>query len=382
MKRLKTAVIGMGYISVSHIDALRRIPECELYAVADTNAELARQKAEAYAAPRYFASWQEAIRCPDIDVVHNCTPTNLHTVINKAAISAGKHLFTEKPLALSAAETDELIAHSRLHPGVAVGVNYNYRMNPMVQDMRKRLEAGAVGDVLAVSGCYLQDWLLYDTDYSWRLEPAFAGPSCAVADIGTHWMDLVQHVTGLRITELMADLRATYPVRKKPKKQTETFAQSDGEYVLTKVENEDYGSVLFHLENGARGVFTVSEVSAGHGCYFQVEINGSKQSLMWNQEQNDRLWIGRRNGENSLVLRDPSCLSPAIRTSLAKGHPEGWNDAFSENISAFYRHLLALADGRADTPVFATLEEAARLVRLTEACVESSKQRRWVKLED
>jgi predicted dehydrogenase len=381
MKRLKTAIIGMGYIGASHIDAVRRISEAELYAVADANAGLAKQKAELYGVPRCYDSCEALLKDPDIDVVHNCTPNNLHTAINKMIISAGKHLLTEKPLALNSGEAGELLAHSKAHPQSIVGVNFNYRMNPMVQEMRRRIGSGAAGEVLAVSGCYLQDWLLYETDYSWRLEPDLAGPSCCVADIGSHWMDAVQHVTGLYITELMADLRTVFPQRKKPVVQTETFSTAkETKYEPVDVRNEDYASVLFHLSNGASGSFTVSEVSAGHGCYFQIEINGSKVSLMWNQEQNDRLWVGRRGGENSLLIRDPACLSPEVleHTSLAKGHPEGWNDAFSGNIRTFYRYI---AGGKKEKPDFATLEEAERLVRLTEACIESHRNRRWVQVE-
>jgi predicted dehydrogenase len=382
MKKLRTAIIGMGYIGASHIDAVRRIAECELYAVADANSELARKKAELYGVPRCYDSVEALLADPDIEVVHNCTPNNLHTAVNKAVISSGRHLLSEKPLALNYHEAEELLEHSRKNPVSRAAVNFNYRMNPMVQEMRRRIAKGAAGEVLAVSGFYLQDWLLYDTDYSWRLEPEIAGPSCCIADIGSHWMDMVQHVTGLTITEVMADLRTVYPRRKKPLTQTETFSTNSGKaYELVDVRNEDYGSVLFHLSNGAAGAFTVSEVSAGHGCYFQVEIDGSKTSLMWNQEQNDRLWIGRRNAENSLFIRDPACVSPEVleHTNLAKGHPEGWNDAFTGNIRSFYRHITGGGKAKAD---FATLEEAARIVKLTEACVESHRRRSWVSVEE
>lgn len=378
MKKLKTGILGMGYIGGSHIDAVRRIPECELWAVADANEALAREKAERYQVPRCYASIEELLADPEIDVVHNCTPNNLHTEINKKILAAGKHLLTEKPLALNSGEAEELLAVHRAHPESLAAVNFNYRMNPMVQEMRARVASGEVGRINGVHGCYLQDWLLYDLDYSWRLEPRIAGPSCCVADIGSHWMDLAEHITGEKIVELVADLRITFPVRKKPLKQVETFSTGkEMPYEEVRVENEDYASVIFRLSGGATGSFTVSEVSAGHGCYFQVELSGSNESLMWNQEQNDRLWIGRRSGENSLLLRDPSIMDPEARayTSLSKGHPEGWNDAFLNNIRGFYRHI-ALGEA----PRFATLEDAAHIVRLTECCVESSSKRAWVRV--
>lgn len=380
MKRLKVAIIGMGYIGASHIDAVRRIPQCELYAVSDTNAELARQKAELYGVPRCYTSYEELLADDQIDVVHNCTPNHLHTMINKAILRSGKHLFTEKPLAQNHGEALELLQVAREHPHLRAGVNFNYRLNPMIQEMRQRITQGQIGEVFAVSGCYLQDWLLYDTDYSWRLEPEIAGMSCCIADIGSHWMDAVQHVTGLRITEVMADIRTVHQRRKKPLAQTETFSTGrDVDFEWMDVQNEEYASVLFHLSNGAAGAFTVSEVSAGHGCYFQIEVSGAKESLMWNQEQNDRLWVGRRNADNSLIIRDPACLSEGAssHTALAKGHPEGWNDAFLGNIRAFYRHV---SEGEGANAPYATLEEAAEIVRFTEACIHSAKSRSWVTL--
>lgn len=380
MKKLKTGILGMGYIGGSHIDAVRRIPECELWAVADANYNVAKDKAERYQIPKCYASIDELLADPEIEVIHNCTPNNLHTEINKKIIAAGKHLLSEKPLALNSQEAEELLAVKAEHPEVVAGVNFNYRMNPMVQEMRARVASGEVGKINGVHGCYLQDWLLYDVDYSWRLEPSVSGPSCCVADIGSHWMDLVEHITGEKIVELVADLRITYPTRKKPLKQVETFTSGSKEvpYEEVEIKNEDYASVMFRLSGGATGAFTVSEVSAGHGCYFQVEISGSNISLMWNQEQNDRMWIGRRNGENSVVIRDPAIMDPEARayTGLAKGHPEGWNDAFLGNIRGFYRHITL-----GETARFATLEDAAHIVRLTEACVESSKTRAWVRVK-
>lgn len=378
MRPLRAAILGMGYIGVSHIDAVRRLAGVELVCVADTNYPLAQAKAALMGVPKCYRSIDEVIADPDIDVIHNCTPNHLHTEINQAVLRAGKHLFTEKPLATTYAEAKALLATAMEHPQAAAGVNFTYRMNPLVQEMRARVARGDLGALYAVTGCYLQDWLLYDTDYSWRLEPEAAGPSCCLADIGSHWMDLVQHVSGHRIVEVMADTRTTIPVRKKPTAQTETFSSGAPDaYEAVPVANEDYASVLFHMDSGTAGAFTVSEVSAGHGCYFQVEFGGAKESFRWNQEENDRLWIGRRDADNSLLLRDPNCLTPEARahTSLAKGHPEGWNDAFLGNIRAFYRYVQAGLQGSRD---FATLEEAAYIVRLTEACIRSAKARAWV----
>lgn len=382
MKKIKVGIIGMGYIGESHIEAVRRIGCCELYAVADTNTELAKAKAEYYGIEKCYSSVEELLADPEIDAVHNCTPNFLHLRINKEIIRSGKHLLSEKPLCTTYTEAMELVELKKEYPDSVAAVNFNYRMNPMVQEMKSRIGAGKIGEVRLMTGSYQQDWLLYDTDYSWRLEPEVAGESCCIADIGSHWMDAVQHVTGHRIVEVMADLKTVIPVRKKPKKQTETFTSLvTAEYEEVEVKNEEYGAVMFHTDKGAVGVYHVSELAAGHGCYFNFEINGSTASLKWNQEENDRLWMGMRDDDNRFIIRNPNTISPEVKayTGLAMGHPEGWNDAFKGNIYAFYKYI---TDGMQGDPVFATLEQAAYIVKLTEAIVESSRKKQWIKVEE
>ncbi|MBO5888995.1 MAG: Gfo/Idh/MocA family oxidoreductase [Clostridia bacterium] len=381
MKKLNVAIIGLGYIGESHIEAVHRLGFCNLYGVYDANMETAKAKSEYYGIPKCYNSIEELLADPNVDAVHNCTPTMLHHKINCQILEAGKHLFSEKPLCTTKEEAEELIAVKAKHPELAAAVNFNYRMNPLVGEMKARIEAGEIGDVRIMQGSYLQDWLLYDTDYSWRLEKAVSGDSCAIADIGSHWMDAVQYVTGHKIVKVLADVETVIPVRKKPTKANLTFTSvvpTDFEEV--QVENEDYAAVLFKTDKGARGVFCVSELCAGHGCYLNFEIDGSKAAFMWNQEENDRLWVGSRNGDNSLIIRNPNSLSPSAKefTSLAKGHPEGWNDAFKGNMWAFYKYI---DGGLQGTPCFATLEDAAHLVALTEAILLSSKEERWVEVK-
>jgi len=380
MKTIKVGILGLGYIGASHIDAIRRIPCCELVAVADTNIEYAKAKAEQYGVSRYYGTLEELLADPAIEVVHNCTPNHLHTIINRKIIEAGKHLFSEKPLARTYAEAEDLLAVAAAHPEVVCGVNFNYRMNPMVQEMRYRIDHGELGKLLIANGAYQQDYLLHDTDYNWRLEPEICGISCAVADIGSHWMDAVQHITGGKIVEVMADLVTFMPYRKKPLKQAETFTNNvSEEYEFRKIENEEYAAVMFKMDNGASGVYHVSEMSAGHGCCFGIELNGTEASMRWNQEENDRLWMGFRDGDNRYIIRNPNTMAPEVRrhTALAMGHPEGWNDAFCGNIRAYYEYLLS---DRSEKPVFATLQDAAYIVRLTEAIVKSSRERRWIQV--
>lgn len=383
MQRIRVGIIGTGYIGVSHIEAIRRIGFLELLAVADTNQELAQKKANEYFIPRCYATLDEMLADPDIQVIHNCTPNNLHYEINKKIIEAGKHVFSEKPLARDRKESLALVEILKANPDVVAAVNFNYRMNPLVQEIRQRIADGSIGKVNLVHGCYLQDWLLYDTDYNWRLEPEIAGISRCIADIGSHWMDAAQHLIGAKITEVCADLVTVIPVRKKPTSQVETFSVAKSEaWEERPITTEDYGAVLFKMDNGVHGVYCTSEVSAGHGCYINIEINGSKASLKWNQEMADQMWMGFRDQDNRLVMRDPNTMSPEAKaiSYLAKGHPEGWNDAFKNNIECFYKYLAEGKRLQTDSPNFATFEDADYIIRLTEAIVESNRTHTWVQV--
>ena len=383
MERIKVGIIGTGYIGVSHIEAIRRIGFLELLAVADTNQALAQKKASEYFIPRCYGTLEEMLADPDIQVIHNCTPNNLHYEINKKIIEAGKHVFSEKPLARDRKESLALVEILKANPDVVAAVNFNYRMNPLVQVIRQRIADGSIGKVNLVHGCYLQDWLLYDTDYNWRLEPEIAGISRCIADIGSHWMDAAQHLIGAKITEVCADLVTVIPVRKKPTSQVETFSVAKSEaWEERPITTEDYGAVLFKMDNGVHGVYCTYEVSAGHGCYINIEINGSKATLKWNQEMADQMWMGFRDQDNRLVMRDPNTMSPEAKaiSYLAKGHPEGWNDAFKNNIECFYKYLAEGKRLQTDSPNFATFEDADYIIRLTEAIVESSRTHTWVQV--
>jgi predicted dehydrogenase len=383
MGRIRAGIIGMGYIGASHIEALRRIGFTDCVAVADVNTELARQKADAYFIPKCYDSVDALIADPDIEVVHNCTPNMLHREINEKIIQAGKHVFSEKPLAMNSRETASMLALLKERPNIVHGVNYCYRMSPLVQETKRRYEKGELGRALLVHGSYLQDWLLYETDYNWRIEPEISGPSRCISDIGTHWMDIVQCVLNAKITEVCADLVTVFPVRLKPLRQVETFsANVQAESEKKQVKTEDYGAVLFKMDNGSSGVFYVSEVSAGHGCYLNFEIDGTKCSVKWNQEEGDRLWVGHRDRDNNLAIRNPALMDPEIQayTHLAKGHPEGWNDMETATVFSFYEFIRQGKKPGRDKPDFATFEDGHNQVKLVEAILESNKKRSWVQV--
>ena len=353
-------------------------------AVADTDYTLAKRKADEFHIGKCYATADKLLADPDIRIVHNCTPNHLHAEINEKVLRAGKHLFSEKPLARTFEEAQRLRCLAAEHKDLCTGVNFNYRMNPLVQEMRAKVRSGEIGKPWLIHGCYLQDWLMYDTDYNWRIEPEISGPSRCIADIGSHWMDAAQYILDAKITEVSADLGVVFERRKKPRGQVETFSVSESlEYEEKEVKTEDYGSVMFRMDNGVRGVYHTSEVSAGHGCYFQIELNGSKASVQWNQESADHMWMGFRDQDNLHIIRNPATLSPeaAKFAHLAKGHPEGWNDAFKNSIESFYRFVGHNMKIGRDTCDFATFDDAAYIIALTRAILKSHNERRWITVE-
>ncbi len=383
IKKIGVGIIGTGFIGAVHVDALRRLGYVDIVALAEANPELAQAKADAFCIPKAYGDYHDLINDPDVHAVHNCTPNNMHLEINTAILQAGKHVFSEKPLAMNATESAQLLQLAQ-KSGVVHGVNFNYRMYPLAQEMKYRIARGDIGDVRLIHGSYLQDWLLYPTDYNWRIEPEISGATRAIGDIGSHWCDMAQTVTGLQITEVFADFATVIPVRKKAR-NVETFAKADAatEWEDKPVQTEDWAAVLVHFSNGARGVFKVSEVSAGRKCRFDIEVNGSEKTFYWNQEQGDRLWVGSREESNQELIRDPNWLTPAIKpyTAAPCGHPEGWLDDNASNVKAFYEFIRQGKDPRCDHADFATFQEGHDIMLILAAIAESAKSRKWVAVE-
>jgi predicted dehydrogenase len=287
----------------------------------------------------------------------------------------------EKPLSLSVSEAQEMVNLAE-QKGVPNCVNHNLRYYPVVQHIRRMIEAGELGEVLVVQGTYSQDWLLYDTDYNWRIEKAANGPLRVVGDIGSHWMDLVQHLTGLRITALCADLQIVHKTRKKPKGNIQTFAGktlTPEDYTEVPIETEDFGSVLLHLGDRARGAFTVSQVNAGCKNRFQMEIYGTKCGVQWNQERPDELWIGHRNTPNQIIVKDPAMLlgDAATYADLPGGHSEGYDDTHKQVYRRFYRKV---ADPSAPVE-YPTFADGLHGMKLLAKVIESNEKRGWVNAE-
>lgn len=349
MKKKRVVVIGTGYIGTVHIEQLMAVPGVEIAGISDANGKLAADVAGRFGIPRVYRDVREVLEDPSVDVIHNCTPNNLHFDINRRAMEAGKHVLSEKPLALTSRESAELVRIAGEKDAVT-GVNFCYRYYPVVQEAAARVARGDIGAVYNVMGNYLQDWLLYDTDYSWRLEPAVAGASNIIGDLGSHWCDLAQFITGLRITEVMAELRTILPVRKRPKAgQALTFSGSSAvEYEEVKVTLDEYGALLLRFENGARGTFTTSQLAAGRKCNIDIQVYGSKASLAWNHERCAELWMGFRNQANQVFFESPNLQTENTRryARLPSGHPMGYMDAIYNLFSDFYRAVDLNAEGK------------------------------------
>src|SRR4051812_6703808 len=295
-KRLGMGLVGAGFVGPHHVDAVRRLGYVDIVAVAGSSKETARAKADALHIDKAYGSYAELLADPAVQVVHNATPNYLHYEVNAAAIARGKHVVSDKPLAMTAAEAKALLDQAS-KAGIVHAVTFNYRGNPLVQQARAAIARGDIGVPRFVHGFYLQDWLLKDTDYSWRLEPDKGGASSALGDIGSHWCDLAQHVSGLRITHVLGDITTVIPKRKKPVGSREAFAAADANQKVEEVDIkvEDLASVLLRFDNGAKGSFSVGQVCAGHKNDLEIEICGSKASLKWHQERQNELWIGHRD---------------------------------------------------------------------------------------
>jgi len=289
----------------------------------------------------------------------------------RAAVAHGKHVVSEKPLAVSAADAHDLWRAAE-QAGVVHAVTFNYRGNPLVQQAREMIAAGEIGSPHFVHGAYLQDWLLKPTDFSWRLEPEKGGASSAFADIGSHWCDLAQHVTGRRIVSVLADCATVVPTRQRPATSRAAFsAGSAAASDAYQVTSEDLATILVRFEGGARGAVSVGQVCAGHKNDLWLEINGSTSSLRWRQEQQNELWIGRRDGANMTLAKDPALLAPAAAryAHLPGGHQEAWADAFANVMRDIYACIMNRREPR--PPAMATFEDGYRVACLVDAVLES-----------
>ena len=386
MFRSKAAVAGTGFIGPVHIEGLIRAG-VQVQGVLGTSLEKSKRTADMFGLKRAYRNLDELVNDPEVNVVHLTSPNRFHFEQTIRCLDAGKHVLCEKPLAMDSKESGELVRRSRL-AGVLTGVNYNVRFYPMCIEAAERVKRGDVGEVFHISGSYVQDWLHKPTDFNWRVLSDQGGPLRALADIGTHWLDLLQSICRLEIHSVCADLQTVYPTRRRPSGSVETFSgklnSEERELVDVSVDTEDYGGVMLRLSNGARGVMHVSQVTAGHKNCIRWEIAGSKQSLAWNSQRPDELWVGNRDSANQTLLRDPGLLSETARShaQYPGGHNEGFPDTFKQLFRSFYSAIET--DETYGTIRFAdypTFKDGHREVLLCEAILKSAQEQRWIELD-
>jgi predicted dehydrogenase len=382
-KVISVAIVGTGFIGPAHLEGLRRHPGVQAVGLVEMTPELAVEKAAALGIPKAYKSFEEMLADPRVDVVVLATPNYLHYPQAKAALEAGKHVICEKPLALTTSQSSELVDLAAKKKLVNA-VNFNLRFYPLMHQARSMVKNGDLGDVFILQGSYLQDWLLYATDWNWRLEPHLSGNTRAVADIGSHWLDLLTFITALRVEEVFADFKTFHPVRKKPKKALETFTGKllkPEDYEDKPISTEDYATILLHFAGGARGVLTVGQVCAGRKNRLFFEIDGSKAGLSFDSEHPNELWVGRRDGPNQVIMKDPSLLSAEARaiTSYPGGHIEGFPDTFKQLGGKVYTYIRQGDFTRA--PDFPTFADGHYELMLNEAIEQSAHQNRWIKIQ-
>ncbi len=373
VSELRAGIVGTGFIGRVHARSAR-LAGARLAGVAASSPESAREAAGEIGAERAFASAEELVVSDEIDVVHVCAPNHLHLPLARAALEAGKHVVCEKPVALDAAGAAELVAAAELAGRVAT-VPFVYRYYPTVREARVRARDGALGELRLLHGGYLQDWLLAPSDDNWRVEPALGGPSRAFADIGSHWCDLIEFVSGQRIASLSARTAVAYAER--PRREARSFERGDGDGAPRAVETEDIATVMFETDSGIVGSTVISQVSAGRKNQLWFEAGGTEAAVGFDQEQPETLWVGRRSGTER-IPRDFGTLTAeaAAYVTLPGGHPQGYADCFD----AFVRETYAAIAGEPGADGLPTLADGLRAVRITEAVLESARSREWVEV--
>ncbi|MEM7736800.1 MAG: Gfo/Idh/MocA family oxidoreductase, partial [Deinococcota bacterium] len=376
------AVVGTGFIGPVHVEALKRL-NINVKGILGSSLSKSQAAATSLGLPVAYAGFEDILNDAEVTAVHITSPNHLHLEQARGVLEAGKHVICEKPLALTTQETSELVEVARNHPKQVAAVNYNIRYYPLMIHARDVISSGEIGDIYTITGCYVQDWLLKDTDWNWRLEPGKGGALRAIGDIGTHWMDLVSFMTGQRVTRVLADLETFVKMRHKPTGSIATFtgkleeSQADAQQDAVNVETEDYGAVLFHYASGARGLMNVSQVSAGRKNQLRLEVAGSKGSLAWDSETPNQLWLGHRDKGNEIIIKDPALVSAGAQgfINYPGGHTEGFPDTFKQLYRDIYGYI---AQGNTSHPKsFPTFEDGHAEVLLCEKILESHQQRAW-----
>jgi len=376
MKKIRTGVIGIGFIGVAHIEALRRLGNVEIVAVASLID--VQKTAERLGIAKSYIDYKEMIESENLDFVHICTPNDTHCEIALYAMDKNVNIVCEKPMCCTVNEADMMIAKAK-EKGLVNGMNYHNRWYPMTAQLKEMVKNGEFGNINAVYGEFVQDWLLYDTDYNWRVESSVSGSTRAVADIGTHWLDLIENITGLSVTEVCADFMILHKTRKKPlANAAESFGANSGAYKEIPVDTEDHANLMFRLSNGALGSAVFSQIIAGRKAKLEINIAGNKQSATWCCDTCNEVWLGRRGEFSCIFEKDPSLLDASIRenSGYPGGHGEGFPDAIKNNFRAIYSEI----GNKSEHPAYADFQTGKHELELCDKILESSKKRAWVEI--
>jgi predicted dehydrogenase len=383
-EKIRVGMIGAGFIGPVHIESIRRLGFVDVVVLATSTEETARAKARALSIPKAAKSYEELLK-EDIDVVEITSPNRLHFPQAKAALEAGKHVVCDKPLSMDSRESGALVKLAK-KTGLVNAVTYNHRFYPLVQESRAVMQEKKLGPAYLIQGGFHQDWLLYDTDYNWRVEAKEGGRARAIGDIGTHWLDTIQFVTGMKIKAVYAQLQTVMPVRKKPKGSVETFAGKGlkpSDYTEVKIDTDDLGIVLLAFEGSdAKAVMTVSQVSAGRKCRLYYEIYCANGALSWDSETPNHLWTGYRDKQNALLVKDPSLMSASARPSARYpgGHGEGFPDSHTHCARTIYEYIRDERFKKGEKPPFPTFEDGHTEMLLCDAILESNRKKKWINI--
>jgi len=406
MRKIRAAVIGVGFIGAVHIEALRRLGNVDVVAVCVS--EDSEKTGREQHVEQHFTDYREMIDTTKPDFVHICTPNFTHFEIAAYAIERGINVVLEKPMTVTVSEAEELVKLARQHKVIAA-VNFHNRFYPATHYMRELIQRNELGRLISVNGSYVQDWLLRETDFSWRLITRESGQTRVVADIGSHWIDLVEHCTGLRVTEVLAEFQTVYPTRKQPQGSAATFEgpQGSGTYTDVPIDTEDIASLVFRFDNGATGSCFLSQMFAGAKNRIRVSLGGTESSVEWNLDDLNNLTVGHRDLPNQTVTKDWTIMGgeSASLISVPSGHAEGFPDAFKQAFKQIYAGFAPAADAGAGAgvlpaspaesnagagagagagvpPFYATFEDGLRSMIICEKIYESSQTHKFTHIGD
>ena len=376
LSSIGAAVVGTGFIGSVHLNTLRRLG-IPVVGVLGSSAARGADRAKALGVAKAYGSLDELLADPAVQVVHVTSPNVAHFGQVKAILAAGKNVICEKPLAMTSAQSAEMLAMARASGKVAA-VCYNTRFYPLNQQAHGMMRAGELGDLRLITGHFHQDWLAKDTDWNWRLEAEEGGPLRSVSDIGTHWVDLTNFITGQKPVSVMAELATFIPERQKPLGPVETFTTAKGATETRKIETDDAATILLRYGNGGRGMMSTSQVSHGRRGLLSWDISGSKASAAWSAEHPEDLWIGHREGPNQILLRDPSLMNPtgAAAAFMPGGHPEGFADTWAAFFTQVYRDVAR--GGRGPESTWATFDDGHYEMLFCDAVLASAARGAWV----